>query len=204
MIDRDAFGDRVQQRRLAGARRRDDQRALAVADRRDEIDRAAGQLGAALRRTSRLEIQLPLGIRRGQRVELGAAQRALRAAAVDRRDLDQRGAAARIAARRAGDQVALSQCRTGGRGWAGRRRRPRRRGSSPAARRMKPPSRAGSNQPVVSPVATSCIGARIAPAAARPGWRLTLVASSAPTIPASAPSVLPLLEAAALAGPFGE
>ena len=50
MIDRDAFGDRVQQHRLAGARRRDDQRALPVADRRDQIDGAPRELGAALRR----------------------------------------------------------------------------------------------------------------------------------------------------------
>ena len=77
MIDRDAFGDRVQQRRLAGARRRDDQRALAVADRRDQIDRAARELGAALRRTSRLHEQLPLRIRRGQRIEVRTPRREL-------------------------------------------------------------------------------------------------------------------------------
>ena len=44
MIDRNRVGDVFQQRRLAGFRRRDDQRALAFADRREQVDDARRQL----------------------------------------------------------------------------------------------------------------------------------------------------------------
>ncbi len=40
----DAVGDVLQQHRLAGARRRDDQAALALADRRQQVDDAARQV----------------------------------------------------------------------------------------------------------------------------------------------------------------
>ena len=76
MVDRDPFGDRLQEHRLAGARRRDDQRSLAVADRRDQVDRAPRELGADLRRLSRFERELALGIRGDERAEIGAAQHA--------------------------------------------------------------------------------------------------------------------------------
>ena len=109
MVDRDAFGDAVQQRRLAGARRRDDQRALAVADRRDQIDRAANELRARLRRTPGLHEQLALGVRRGERVELGTLGRQRRIDVVDRSDLDDRRTAALIEADRRVDEVRLAK-----------------------------------------------------------------------------------------------
>ena len=45
MVDRDRVGDVLEQRRLAGFGRRDDQRALALADRAEEIDDARRELG---------------------------------------------------------------------------------------------------------------------------------------------------------------
>src|SRR3954465_11968053 len=62
MVDRDAFYDRLEEHGFSGPGRSDDERALAVADGRDQVDGAAGQLGSALGRTSRLELQFPLGI----------------------------------------------------------------------------------------------------------------------------------------------
>ena len=47
MVDRDRVGDVFEQRRLAGLRRRDDQRALALADRREQIDDARRELRRA-------------------------------------------------------------------------------------------------------------------------------------------------------------
>ena len=89
MVDRDAFGDRVQQRRLAGACRRDDERALAVADRRDEVDRAARELVAALGGRPVSSVELSLGIRRGERLEVRPLERrAPGSRAVDRLDFD--------------------------------------------------------------------------------------------------------------------
>ena len=38
VVGRDAVGDRLEQERLAGFRRRDDQTTLALADRRDEVE----------------------------------------------------------------------------------------------------------------------------------------------------------------------
>ena len=61
------LGDRVrhllQENRLAGARRRDDQPALALADRRHEVDHAHAQVAVA-----RLEAQARVGIARAQRL----------------------------------------------------------------------------------------------------------------------------------------
>ena len=109
MIDRDAFGDRVQQHRLAGASRCDDERALAVADGRDEIDRAARELRATLRGTSRLEVQLPLGIGRGEGAEVRATSRRCRILVVDLEQLDDRTATAVIATGARGDRVAAAE-----------------------------------------------------------------------------------------------
>jgi hypothetical protein len=41
VVDRNAFRDGMEEHRLAGARRRDDQCALSVADWGDEVDRTA-------------------------------------------------------------------------------------------------------------------------------------------------------------------
>src|SRR5690606_41872825 len=60
-------------RRPSDLGRGDDQRALAVADRCDEVDGAAREFGAALRGATGLERDATLGIRSDQRLEVGAA-----------------------------------------------------------------------------------------------------------------------------------
>ena len=55
MIDRDPFGDGVQEHRLAGACRGDDEGALTVAHRSDKVDGATGELGPSLGRATGLQ-----------------------------------------------------------------------------------------------------------------------------------------------------
>ena len=69
MIGRDRLRDILQQHRLAGARRRHDQRALPLADRRDQIDDARRQILAG--RILDLELEPLIGIERRQIVEVG-------------------------------------------------------------------------------------------------------------------------------------
>ena len=64
MILRDRVGDLLQEDRLARARRSDDQAALSLADRRDEIHDAHAQIAIA-----GLETQTTIGIARAQIVE---------------------------------------------------------------------------------------------------------------------------------------
>ena len=78
-------GDVLQQHRLAGARRSDDQSALALADRRQQIHHAAGVVFAR-----RFELQPLVGIERRQVVEEDLVARFLRRLEVDRVDFDQR------------------------------------------------------------------------------------------------------------------
>ncbi|HEY2056757.1 MAG TPA: hypothetical protein VGH57_00190 [Amycolatopsis sp.] len=58
--------DRLQHRGLAGLRRRDDQRALPLPDRRDEVEHPGGQLVAA-----GLEDEPLVRVHRGEIPELG-------------------------------------------------------------------------------------------------------------------------------------
>jgi hypothetical protein len=77
----------LQHHRLAGARRRDDQRALALALRRDEIDDAGGEL---LRlRIVHLELQPLLRIERRQVVEVDAVPDLVGLLEIDGVDLEQ-------------------------------------------------------------------------------------------------------------------
>ena len=85
MIRRDRLRDALQQHRLAGARRRDDQAALALADRRHQIHDAAGQVVGR-----RLELEPLLRIERRQVLEEELVARLLGRLEVDRLDLDQR------------------------------------------------------------------------------------------------------------------
>ena len=71
--------------RLAGLGRRDDESALSLADRRDEVDDALGQLLG-----SRLEAQALLRVERSELAELDALRCILDRKAVDRVDLDER------------------------------------------------------------------------------------------------------------------
>ena len=87
MIGRDRLRDVLQQHGLAGARRRDDQGALALADRRDEIDDARGQFLA--RWIFDLELQPLIGIKRRQIVERNLVPDLFGILEIDRVDLQQ-------------------------------------------------------------------------------------------------------------------
>ena len=85
VVLRDRVGDLLQHDRLAGLGGRDDEAALALADRRDEVDHALREL---LRR--RLHAQALLRVQRRQVAEFDAVRRVVRREAVDRVDLDER------------------------------------------------------------------------------------------------------------------
>ena len=85
MVLRDRLRDALQQHRLAGARRRDDQAALALADGRHQVHDAARQvLGGGL------EPQVLLRIERREVLEEQLVARRFRAFEVDGLDLDER------------------------------------------------------------------------------------------------------------------
>src|SRR5690606_7424840 len=108
----DRVGDGLKNERLARLGRRDDEAALALADRRHEVDDA----GRELLRLG-LEAQALARVERGQLAELDALARLLDGEAVDRVDLDDRvvllAAALVVAIARladgADDGVALAQ-----------------------------------------------------------------------------------------------
>ena len=82
---RDRLRDALQQHRLAGARRRDDQAALALADRRHQVHDARRQVVGG-----RLELEALLRIERRQVLEEQLVARLVGRLEVDRLDLDQR------------------------------------------------------------------------------------------------------------------
>src|SRR5688500_10492411 len=75
VVARAALRAPVQEGRLARARGRHDARALAIADRRDQVDRAPRQLVSPLGRPAGLEEELSLRIRRDGGVQLRTARR---------------------------------------------------------------------------------------------------------------------------------
>ena len=88
MIRGDRQRDVLQQHGLTGLRRRDDQAALALTDRRDQVDDARGQVfGAAV---ALLQLQPFLREQRRQVLEQHLAPRILRRVQVDLADLQQR------------------------------------------------------------------------------------------------------------------
>ena len=99
----DGGGQLLEQHRLAGLGRRDDQAALALADRRDQVDETGG--GTARRV---FEPQPLARVQRGQVMEVRAAAQLLGRAAVDPLDLGQ-GA---LLAAYAFDEIALAQAVT--------------------------------------------------------------------------------------------
>jgi hypothetical protein len=109
MIEHDAFGYRLEKHRLSGARWSHNQSALTESDRRDEIDDAARDLRTGFRWTPRLQLELALGIRRGECCEFRTAYRGRRIAVVDLLYLDNYRAIAMIAADRRFDLVAATQ-----------------------------------------------------------------------------------------------
>ena len=85
MVRRDRVGDGLQQHRLAGARRRDDQAALAFAERRQQIHDAGADVLA-----HRLQLDALLRIKRREVVEEDLVARLFGRLEVDGFDLDQR------------------------------------------------------------------------------------------------------------------
>jgi hypothetical protein len=86
VVVHDGVGDVLQQHRLAGARRRDDQRALALADGAEQVDDAGRVVlrGVGTRGCSRPRVE------RRQVVEEDLVARDLGRLEVDRLDLEQR------------------------------------------------------------------------------------------------------------------
>jgi hypothetical protein len=85
MVGRDGVRDRLQQHRLAGARRSHDQPALALADRRQQVHHAARDVLA-----DRLHLHPLLRVQRRQVVEQNLVARLFGRLEVDRLDLHQR------------------------------------------------------------------------------------------------------------------
>ena len=81
------MGDVLQHHRLAGARRGDDQPALALAQRRDQVDDPGRQI--LLGRILDLDLEALLGIERRQIVEIDAVADLVRLVEIDRVDLEQ-------------------------------------------------------------------------------------------------------------------
>ncbi len=84
----DRAGDVLQEHRLAGPRRRDDQRALALAERRDDVDHPRRLVLDG--RVERVELQFLVGVERRQIVEIDSVANLLGIVEVDRRDPGQR------------------------------------------------------------------------------------------------------------------
>jgi hypothetical protein len=84
VVLRDRVGDGLQQHRLAGARRRDDEAALALAERRDEVDHAPTMCSGSS------PAMLLVRVERRQVVEEDLVARSLGRFEVDGLDLDER------------------------------------------------------------------------------------------------------------------
>ena len=109
MIVGDRLGDVLQQHGLAGARRRDDQRALALALRRDDVDHPRRLV--LDRRIERVERQLLVRIERRQIVEIDAVADDVGIVEIDADQLGQREIALAVLGRAdlAFDRVAGAQ-----------------------------------------------------------------------------------------------
>ncbi len=88
VIGGDRVRDVLQQNGLAGARRRHNQRALAFADRRDDVDDAGREV--FLGRIFEFHLQPLVGIKRRQVVEIDLVARLLGVLEIDGVDLEQR------------------------------------------------------------------------------------------------------------------
>ena len=109
VIFSDRLRDVLQQHGFAGTRRRNDQRALALADRRDDVDDAARAI--LLGRILGLHVEALVRIERGEVVERHLVAGALGILEVDGRDANEREVTLAIAgsADRAFDRVAGAQ-----------------------------------------------------------------------------------------------
>ena len=105
VVGGDRLGDVLEHHRLAGARRRDDQRALAHADRRDQVDDAVGvvlrrRFAAGRRLAVRILHREPaVRVERRQIVEVDALAQRLGRLEVDGVDLEQREVALAVLGR---------------------------------------------------------------------------------------------------------
>ncbi len=88
MIGRDGVRDVLQEHRLAGAGRRDDEAALALAERGDDVDDTGGAV--LQRRIVHFHLELFIGIERRQIVEMDLVARLVRAFEIDGRNLEKR------------------------------------------------------------------------------------------------------------------
>ena len=88
MVLGDGVGDVLHHHRLAGARRRDDDRALTLAERRDQVDDPGGQI--LLGRVVELELDLLVGIKRRQIVEIDAVAQLVGLVEIDLVHLEER------------------------------------------------------------------------------------------------------------------
>ena len=89
MVVRDARGDGLQHRGLAGLGGGHDQRALAEAEGGDEVDEATGHVALPARGLGALQLEHAARVHRGKPVEVGAAAGLLGGAPVDRGELPQ-------------------------------------------------------------------------------------------------------------------
>ena len=124
MVGGDRMGDVLQQHRLAGARRRDDQRALALADRRHDVDDARRKV--LLGRILVLHLEPLVGIERREVVEVDLVAGLLRVLEIDGVDLEQREVALAVLRRSGCGRRWCRRCavRSGGSATARRRCRP--------------------------------------------------------------------------------
>ena len=95
MIALDGMGDVLQQHGFTGPRRRHDQSALALAERRDDIDDPTGTIFHG--RIGQLHIEAAFRIKRGQIVKVNLVTSRFRILEINRRDFQQRKIAFAIA-----------------------------------------------------------------------------------------------------------
>ena len=133
MVVGDRLGDVLEQHGLAGARRRDDQRALALALRRDDVDHPRRLV--LDRRIGAVEGQLLVGIERREIVEIDAVADRVGIVEIDLRDAGSARNSARLPWGRGSRLRPCRRCagRSCGPGWARRRCRRGRRDNWPRA-----------------------------------------------------------------------
>jgi len=88
VVDGHALDDRLQEHGFPGPGGGYNERPLAVADGRDQVDRAARQLGSALGGATGFELEFPLRIRSDEGTEIGAPSGFVGTGAVDLLDVD--------------------------------------------------------------------------------------------------------------------
>src|SRR4051812_44013436 len=74
MVDRHALDDRLQKHGFSRAGGCYDESALAIPNRRNEVDGSASELRSALRRLTGFELEFPLRIRCDEGSEIGSAR----------------------------------------------------------------------------------------------------------------------------------